>query len=69
MAFYVRYVGGTAVFWAALIAEGIVLYCYQYTDIAYLLFNIIGCGSVMVIAIVLQTILPAGPKPQKGNSQ
>ena len=68
-AFYVRYVGGTAVFWAALVAEGIVLYCYQYTDIAYLLFNIIGCGSVMLIAIVLQTVLPAGPKPQKGNIQ
>lgn len=61
-AFYVRYVGGTAVFWAALIAEAIVLYCYQYTDIAYLLFNIIGCGSVMLLAVLLQLMLPKRQK-------
>jgi SSS family solute:Na+ symporter len=57
-AFYVRYVKGTAVFWAALIAEGLVLYCYRFTDIAYLLYNIIGCISVVVLAVLLQLILP-----------
>jgi Na+/proline symporter len=57
-AFYVKYVKGTAVFWAAIVGEGIVLYCYRYTDVAYLLFNIIGCGSVMILAIVLQWVLP-----------
>lgn len=56
-AFYVRFVGGTAVFWAALIAEAIVLYCYRYTDIAYLLYNIIGCVSVIVLGLLLQLIL------------
>jgi Na+/proline symporter len=66
-AFYVRHVGGTAVFWAALAAEAIVLYCYQYTEIAYLLFNFIGCGSVMLFAIILQTILPSPPKLRNGE--
>lgn len=58
-AFYVKRVGGTAVFWAALIAEGIVLYCYRFTDIAFLLYNIIGCLSVVVLALLLQLFLPA----------
>ena len=58
-AFYVKRVGGTAVFWAALIAEGIVLYCYRFTDIAFLLYNIIGCVSVIVLALLLQLFLPA----------
>jgi Na+/proline symporter len=58
-AFYVKRVGGTAVFWAALIAEGIVLYCYRFTDIAFLLYNIIGCVSVIVLALFLQMFLPA----------
>lgn len=57
-AFYVKRVGGTAVFWAALIAEGIVLYCYRFTDIAFLLYNIIGCISVIVLALLLQLFLP-----------
>lgn len=58
-AFYIRRVGGTAVFWAAIIAECIVLYCYRFTDVAYLLYNIIGCVSVMLLSIVLQALLPA----------
>lgn len=61
-AFYVRFVGGTAVFWAAIIGEAIVLYCYQFTDIAFLLFNLIGCGSVMALAIILQWVLPKTEK-------
>jgi Na+/proline symporter len=65
-AFYVRYVKGTAVFWAALVAEGIVLYCYAFTDIAYLLFNIVGCVSVIVLALVFQVLLPGNKETVDG---
>lgn len=51
-AFYLRRVTGTAVFWAAIIAELIVLYCYFCTDIAYLIYNIIGCLIVMVLSLL-----------------
>ena len=61
-AFYVRYVGGTAIFWAALIGQAIIFYCYRFTDIAFLLYNIIGCGSVMIIAVLLQMALPGKSK-------
>ena len=58
-AFYLKRVGGTAVFWAAILAECIVLYCYKFTDIAFLLYNIIGCLSVMIYASIFQLFLPA----------
>ena len=63
-AFYVKHVRGTAVFWAALVAECIVLYCYRFTDIAYLLYNIIGCVAVMGLAMLIEMFLPG---KQKGN--
>lgn len=59
VAFYLKHVRGTAVFVAALIAEATVLYCYFFTDIAYLLYNIIGCVVVMGLAVILQQVLPA----------
>lgn len=58
-AFYIRYVKGTAVFLAGIISELIILYCYYFTDIAFLHYNIIGCVNVIVVSIVLQTIMPS----------
>lgn len=55
-AFYLKRVQGTAVFWAACIAEGVVLYCYFFTDLAFLLYNIIGCLVVLAAATVLQYV-------------
>jgi Na+(H+)/acetate symporter ActP len=64
-AFYVKRVHGTAVFWSAIIAEIVVMYCYFYTDIAFLLYNIVGCTCVIVLSLVLQLFLP--PKIQAGD--
>jgi solute:Na+ symporter, SSS family len=58
VAFYVKRVQGTAVFWAALVAECAVLYCYRFTDIAFLLYNIIGCAIVIMLSLILQQFLP-----------
>ncbi|HEY0653261.1 MAG TPA: sodium:solute symporter [Chryseosolibacter sp.] len=55
-AFYVKHVRGTAVFWAAIFSECIVLYCHFFTDIAFLLFNIIGCVSVVVLAVYFELL-------------
>lgn len=56
-AFYVKRVHGTAVFWAALLAEAVVLYCYLFTDLAFLLYNIIGCMLVVVVSLIIQSFL------------
>jgi Na+/proline symporter len=61
-AFYIKRVGGTAVFWSAIIAEALVLYCYQFTDIAFLIYNFIGCGTVMILSSVIQLFLPRESK-------
>lgn len=63
-AFYVRHVAGTAVFWAAIVAECVVLYCYQFTNIAYLLYNIVGCATVIVLALFFQLFLAEKTKGQ-----
>jgi len=57
-AFYIKYVKGTAVFIAAILAEAIVLYYYYFTDVAYLLYNIIGCAAVVGFSVLFQAILP-----------
>ncbi|MCC9167642.1 sodium:solute symporter [Pontibacter harenae] len=63
VAFYFKYIKGQAVFIAAVIAEAIVLYCYNFTDIAFLWFNVIGCVAVIVFGFVLQAVL--GEKARK----
>lgn len=57
-AFYVKRVGGTAVFWAALVSEALIFYLYKYTDIAFLHFNIISCAVVVLLALVIQSLIP-----------
>jgi SSS family solute:Na+ symporter len=56
-AFYVKKVHGTAVFWAAIVSELVVLYCFQFTSLAFLLYNIIGCISVIIISLLLEFLI------------
>ena len=56
-AFYLKRVGGTPTFIAALIAEIIVLYCYFFTSIPFLWFNMIGCLLVLGLGLVLNPVL------------
>ena len=64
-AFYVKRVMGTAVFWAAIIGELVVLYCFFYTDLAFLLYNIIGCIVVILSGLVFQLIFGNGKQTQQ----
>ena len=59
VAFYIKRIGGTAVFWGAILSECIVVYCYRYTGIAFLLYTVIGCVAVIVISYLIQKMLPA----------
>ena len=60
VAFYIQRVKSNAVFWAAIIAELIVLACYFYfyQEIAFLYYNIIGCGVVVLLSVIFQTFNP-----------
>ncbi len=54
VAFYIKKIGGNAVFLAAIIAEISVLVFFALTDIPYLWFNFIGCLIVIVLAIIFE---------------
>ena len=56
-AFYLKKVSGTPTFLAALLAESLVLYCYFFTDIPFLWYNVIGCLVVVCGAFVLNGLM------------
>ncbi|HPG38760.1 MAG TPA: sodium:solute symporter [bacterium] len=50
IAFYFKRIGGVETFWAAIIAEILVIACFLFTDIPYLWYNVIGCLALLFIA-------------------
>jgi len=54
IAFYVKWIGGTATFFGALVGEAVVLCCFFFTAIPWLWYNVIGCGAVMAVAALIQ---------------
>ena len=59
VAFFVRWVGSTAIFWAALAAQVLVFVLYFSLSISYLWYNFIGCAACMLFSLLLQ----AAPGP------
>ena len=62
-AFYLKRVGGTAVFVGALVAEVAVVACFRLTHISFLWYNLVGCGVVMLVALALSAWRPRRPDP------
>jgi SSS family transporter len=56
-AFFIRRVTGSAVFFAALIAQTLVFVLFATTNIGYLWYNFIGCAAVLILAPILQQTL------------
>jgi solute:Na+ symporter, SSS family len=56
-AFFIRRVTGSAVFFAALIAQTLVFSLFATTNIGYLWYNFIGCAAVLILAPILQQTL------------
>ena len=59
LAFFVKFVKGNAVFVAALITQVIIIYVWYIDVLPFLWLNAIGCGLVMIIALILQTFIPS----------
>jgi solute:Na+ symporter, SSS family len=68
VAFYVKRVGGTAMLWGALIAEGAVILCALYTDMAWLWWNVVGCVVGVVAAMVVQGFMPRNARDLDGSA-
>jgi solute:Na+ symporter, SSS family len=59
-AFFIRRVTGSAVFFAALLAQALVFVLFATTNIGYLWYNFIGCAAVLILAPVLQQTIFRG---------
>jgi len=57
LAFYFKRIKGTSVFVAAIIAEIAVVFCFIFTGISFLWYNVIGCLLVIFIAIIINSFL------------
>ncbi len=61
-AFYLKKVSGTPTFLAAILAELLVLYCYLFTEIPFLWYNVIGCFTVVAGAVLINNFYKAIPR-------
>lgn len=57
VAFYMKKIGGTAVFFAALISEVVIVLAWMSNLMAFLWLNVIGCVMVMLSAALIQLFL------------
>lgn len=65
IAFYIKRIGGKAVFWAAILSEVFIFAIWQMNIVAFLWLNVIGCILVILFGLLLQRIIP---KKLIGNS-
>ncbi len=63
VAFYLKRVGGTAVFAAALASEAAVVACFLFTDVSFLWYNAVGCLGVIAVALLLASWGRGNKKP------
>jgi solute:Na+ symporter, SSS family len=67
VAFFLKRVGGTSVFWAAVAAQTLIFALYflrhrfPALDFSYLWYNLIGCAACVGFGLILQAILPRQP--------
>lgn len=58
VAFFLKHIGGTAAFWAAIVSQTLVFILYFTLSISYLWYNFIGCALCMAISVIIQAFLP-----------
>jgi Na+/proline symporter len=63
VAFFLRYVRGSAVFFGAVIAQTLVLVLFFTTNIGYLWYNLIGCTAVLLFSWGLQVTIFRNSQP------
>jgi Na+/proline symporter len=67
VAFFLRRVGGSAVFFAAVAAQVLVIVMYFSLSIGYLWYNLIGCAACIAFSVALQAVLPPRARGNEGG--
>ena len=57
VAFFVRWISGTAVFWAAIASQMLVFVLYFSLSISYLWYNVIGAAACVLLSMILQPVI------------
>jgi SSS family solute:Na+ symporter len=57
IAFFLKHIGGTAIFWAALTSQILVLVLYHFLGISYLWYNFIGPAACILLSLIIQAAL------------
>jgi uncharacterized sodium:solute symporter family permease YidK len=52
--FFMKWIRGTAAFWATVIAQVAVVLVFAYSNIGFLWYNVIGCVAVVTLASAFQ---------------
>jgi glycopeptide antibiotics resistance protein len=52
-----KQIKGASAFYAAILAEGLVLYMYFYTDISFLWFNLFGSALGIGFSFIFNSVL------------
>lgn len=60
VAFFAKSVKGTAVFWAAVVTEVMVITVYNMEVVSFLWLNLIGAAGVWILALIFQIVLKSG---------
>ena len=71
VAFFLKRIGGTAVFWSALVSQTLifVLFFHFGNRVAYLWYNFIGCAACVVMSLILQALLGASNDRTQAHSK
>jgi hypothetical protein len=56
--FFLKRVGGTAVFCATLVAQALVVALFVLSSIGFLWYNVVGCAAVVAASLLLELVLP-----------
>jgi Na+/proline symporter len=67
VAFFLKHVGGTAVFWAAIAAQLLVFALFFSLKISYLWYNLIGCAACVILSLAIQLALGKSVKSLPAN--
>src|SRR5690606_3510621 len=68
VAFFLKRVGGTAIFWAARAAQLLIISIFflrnyfPVLEFSYLWYNVIGCAACVLFSLILQLIVREGPR-------
>jgi len=68
VALFLRRVGGSAVFFAGVTAQALVLVMYFSLNLGYLWYNLIGCAACIAFSLALQAVLPPRAPAAEGRA-